>query len=405
MFLTSMSTKKYSSHTLKARYHVIVDYRSGKTNLSKLAIEHQMPRTTVNTILKKAEKIVAEYELGRNPDAKRARTHKFEALNQPLLDYFRLAREHKQQLSGDALLLKARQFARELHLENPDTITTSWISRWKERHSIVCKRLHGEAAAVDNHATESWFSDRLPELLQEFSPDNIFNADETGLFFKCLPDRTHAFKDEMCAGGKRAKDRISVLVTASMTGEKLPLLVIGKSAKPRCFKGLKKLPLNYRFNKKAWMTSEIFSEFCYELDRKMGNQGRKIALVVDNCSAHPAIKNLNNIKLIFLPPNTTAKTQPMDAGVIRCLKAHYRKEIATAQLCAYENNQPLIVDLLRCMHLLLKSWRCVSNIIGNCYRHIRFIQPAVDDLMPGPADTDDEVPLFQEIQMLKCLLL
>ena len=53
------------------------------------------------------------------------------------------------------------------------------------------------------------------------------NADETGLFYKLRPDRTLAFKGEKCSGGKKAKDRLTVLVGASMSGVKLPLLVIG----------------------------------------------------------------------------------------------------------------------------------------------------------------------------------
>ena len=73
-----------------------------------------------------------------------------------------------------------------------------------------------------------------------------------------LTKRTHVFKNDKCVGGKLSKERLIVLVTASMAGEKLPLLVIGKSANPRCFKNVKKLPLPYKSNKKAWMTAAIF---------------------------------------------------------------------------------------------------------------------------------------------------
>ena len=31
-----------------------------------------------------------------------------------------------------------------------------------------------------------------PQLLKEFTAENIFNCDKTGLFYRCLPDRTHA---------------------------------------------------------------------------------------------------------------------------------------------------------------------------------------------------------------------
>ena len=68
---------------------------------------------------------------------------------------------------------------------------------------------------------------------------------------------TSAFLGDKCIGGKKSKDRITVLVGANMTGtEKLPLLVIGKSKKPRCFKGAT-APLDYTANAKAWMTGGI----------------------------------------------------------------------------------------------------------------------------------------------------
>ena len=70
------------------------------------------------------------------------------------------------------------------------------------------------------------------------------------------------------------------------------------------------------FNRKAWMTSAIFERYIQKLDRKFTRQKRKIALILDKCTAHPHISNLDSIKLVFLPPNTTATCQPMDAGVI-----------------------------------------------------------------------------------------
>ncbi|GFV60915.1 tigger transposable element-derived protein 6 [Trichonephila clavipes] len=43
--------------------------------------------------------------------------------------------------------------------------------------------------------------------------------------------------------------------------EKITPLVIGKSAKPRCFKGINSFPTKYRSKKKAWMTTELFNEW------------------------------------------------------------------------------------------------------------------------------------------------
>ena len=45
---------------------------------------------------------------------------------------------------------------------------------------------------------------------------------------------------------------------------------------------------------------------------------------MDNCTTHPHVEQLNSIELIFLPPNATSHTQPMDQGKIRALKVKYR---------------------------------------------------------------------------------
>lgn len=51
-------------------------------------------------------------------------------------------------------------------------------------------------------------------------------------------------------GYKVSNDRITAMVCVNISGEHaLPLLVIGKSNKPRCFKNLVQLPVSYRGRK------------------------------------------------------------------------------------------------------------------------------------------------------------
>jgi len=69
----------------------------------------------------------------------------------------------------------------------------------------------------------------LQDLLKDYEPHNVFNADETALFYKCLPDRTMTFKNEKCHGGKHSKERVTILLATNMSGtEKLKPLIIGK---------------------------------------------------------------------------------------------------------------------------------------------------------------------------------
>ena len=98
--------------------------------------------------------------------------------------------------------------------------------------------------------------------------------------------------------------------------------------------------------------------------------GRKIALLIDNCPAHPSISDLTKVQLVFLPPNTTSVLQPMDQGVIRSLKAHYRGRVVSRLCRALDKTKTLPkISILQAMKILVSSWEAVSaQTIVNCFR-------------------------------------
>ena len=202
--------------------------------------------------------------------------------------------------------------------------------------------------------TVPWNETTLPTLLSNYKLEDIFNADEFGLFYQCLPSKTYHLSGEKCSGGKNSKVRWIGIAATSATEEKLEMFVIDKSKKPRCFKNVKQLPCRYRAQKKSWMTGVLFEEWVRKLDSSFRAQSRKVALLIDNCPAHPEIKNLTNINLIFLPPNTTSLLQPVDQGVIRSLKAHYRKKVVYLCIKVVESNKllPKISILQLMKHLV-----------------------------------------------------
>ena len=145
----------------------------------------------------------------------------------------------------------------------------------------------------------SWKETSLPTLLSNYELKDTYNADEFGLFYKCVINKLYQLKSEKCSGGKLSKIRITGIAAANAVGDKVPMFVIGKSQKPRCFKNVKFLPCQYRNQKKSWMNGALFEEWVRELDRKFASEGRSIALVIYNCPAHPHIENLKSIKLFF----------------------------------------------------------------------------------------------------------
>jgi hypothetical protein len=73
---------------------------------------------------------------------------------------------------------------------------------------------------------------------------------------------------------------------------------------------------------------------------------RKIISLLYNCPAQPVLQNLENIKVVFIPANTTSILQPMDQGDIRNLKCHYRKLLLLRIVESIEKKQDYTVTLL-----------------------------------------------------------
>jgi hypothetical protein len=177
--------------------------------------------------------------------------------------------------------------------------------------------------------------------------------------------------------------------------EKLDLFVIGKSAKPRCFKNVKSLPVIYKSNKKAWMTSKLFEEYMLDLDRKFELEKRKVLMFSDNCPSHPKMQNkLQNIQLEFFPPNMTSTLQPMDLGIIQNLKVHYRKKVLKKCLINMEKNLPSpTVNLLESILILADVWKSdvKCTTIANYFSKAGFY-PEIEILQ----EEDTEINIYEE---------
>ena len=89
------------------------------------------------------------------------------------------------------------------------------------------------------------------DLLSNYGLENISDANEFGLFYQFLPDKSYHLKTEKCLGSKPSKIRITGLAVANAFGNKLPMFVIGKAKNPRCLKNIKKLLCRYRSQRKS----------------------------------------------------------------------------------------------------------------------------------------------------------
>ncbi|CAG4935600.1 unnamed protein product [Colias eurytheme] len=334
-----------------------------------VAEQFGLPMSTLSTIIKNESDIMRKIQNGQSLSCKRRRIAEFPGLEECLLKWFEQCRSQNISINGPLLQEKAQIFSKSLGLVN-FRASNGWLEKFKGRHDLVFKKVCGES--VDNIETCNKWNSELQDLLHGYEPDNIFNADETGLFFKYLPDKSLSFKNDKCHGGKHSKERLTILLGANMSGtEKLSPLVIGKSKKPRCFLRCKSLPLQYEANTKARMTSAIFKNWLINIDKKMAKEKRKILLFLDNCTAHNDIPQMKAVKIHYLP--ATSKLQPMDQGIIKNFKSLYRKEVVRNMLDNIEEKNNSTIDVLQAMRMADKAWRNVTaTTIKNCYVHCGF---------------------------------
>ncbi|XP_037564678.1 tigger transposable element-derived protein 4-like [Dermacentor silvarum] len=385
----------YHVLSVKEKLEIIRTIENGAKK-SAVAREKNLPLTTVCGIWNAREKLRGGS--GSNLKRCRIRDSAFPEVEKALLLWLKKARSMNLPVSGPLLAEKALTFAAQLNCTG-FACSNGWLSRFKARYSIVGKAVCGEAAAADKEGADEWQHNELQEALAAYDAADIFNFDESALFYCLLPDRTLAFKNEKCTGGKHAKNRVSVAFGVNMTGsEKLPLMVIGRYGKPRCFKGAR-LPSDviYKHNKKAWMTAQLFEEYVRQLDRRFAAKKRNVLIVLDNASAHVDLDNLTAIKLLFLPPNTTALAQPLDQGIIRSVKQTYRKNLLRRMLLVMDSGKTYTIDLLGAVHLLAHSWREVQPAtIQNCFARAQFKILEGDDDADG-GDAEDCENLLVEV--------
>ncbi|XP_063241569.1 tigger transposable element-derived protein 6-like [Bacillus rossius redtenbacheri] len=301
------------------------------------------------------------------------------------------------------MLAKADELALKLGLTDFKR-SVGWLNRFKARHGISSHKIVGESASVDPKSVSEWLP-LLQNILSRYQPRDVYNADELGMFYNLLPDRTLAVKGDVCKGAKRSKERLTALLCCNMDGsDKMKPLVIGKSKKPRGFKG-NILHCDYDFNKKAWMNAAVFTKWLRSFDAKMDVMNRKVVLFVDNCPAHPPLDNLRNIELVFLPKNTTSVLQPLDQGIIQQVKLKYREMLVRSMVLQHNIGKEIKKwDMYRATEAIVTSWRALKpEVIANCFRHANFVTP-VDDVPlavtnpENPDDTDDPPTVDAEPQ-------
>ncbi|XP_030007197.1 tigger transposable element-derived protein 6-like [Sphaeramia orbicularis] len=306
-----------------------------------------MKRRTVGDILAQKEKWLESTD--DNP-FRRNRQAKNEGMEKALFLWFSGARARNLPVTDDVLRAKGKELGEKLGVTD-FAYSSGWLTRFKKRFVISNRVISGESAGIDPEAIDAGWR-KAKTVIAKYKPEDVFNMDETGLYYRMLPDRTLTLVTST-KGIKKAKIRISLALTANATGtEKLTPLVIGHAQRP----------------------SHI--------------------VPVDD-DGQP---KLTNVDVHFLPPTTTSHLQPMDAGIIKAFKAHYRRFQVRHMIDAYDAGWPTEIQPNHAIHYVKQAWNAITEkTIVNCWEHVKIFPdrtPAADadvevlDPVPAPLQND-----------------
>jgi len=383
--------------TIEIKKEIVQKYEKGvrQTDLCK---QYNFSKSTIATILKKAD-FYKELDVAKGVSILSYRRNKFtEKMETLLLVWINDIQLKGDSLSQNMICLKAQSIYKDLTQNLPSTSSTKdigeefkaskgWFDKFKNRTGIHSVVRHGEGASANKEAAEK-FVHEFQKLMQSegYRPEQVFNCDETGFFWKKMPKRTFITKEELALPGhKPMKDRLTLLFCANASGDlKIKPLLVYHSENPRVFKQHKvdrhKLNIMWKSNSRAWVTRQFFYEWMTEVfaptvKRYLQEKGlpEKVVLILDNAPAHPPHleENLdeeyNFIKIKFLPPNTTAILQPMDQCVISNFKKLYIKalfercfEVITDTKLTLRDFWKNHFNILHCVRLINQAWGDVS---------------------------------------------
>ena len=218
--------------------------------------------------------------------------------------------------------------------------TRDWYYAFMSRHpKLTLKAPEGmsiaRAMAFNRVNVEVFFKAYCEAKARyEFSPDRIFNMDESGLSTVMKPMKVLCQKGRPVAKQQPSERGLHMTFVGfvNAAGGTIPpvFIIARRRANPQFMRGTTEGSIAL-YSHNGWMTGELFLETLKHLREKTYcSVDNKILLIMDNAECHMNIQAVeyaiqNGIVIVTLPPHTTAKLQPLDVSMYgpfkNCLKA------------------------------------------------------------------------------------
>lgn len=317
----------------------------------------ELPKSTLGDILK--NKAIGQIKDEDGLASKfRSRTCRHPDLENCLYLWFsQMSETNDHPPTNELLIEKAKVFGQMLGIEN-FSYSAGWIDNFKARH-LIKKRIRQahEPGSEDLDLVVKF--NQLQDITKDYPPSEVFSLRWLSLGYNLTPNQTLV----------DCNDTLVVGLCVNADGsEKIKPIIIYKIKRPKCF-GQTFNPNSLAFyyhNSTARMNSFIFINWLKEFNKKMRVEKRNVLLLIDSCASH-AITNedeeeLGNVRVEYLPPNTTSSFQPLDEGVTKIFKTNYRAMLVNKIAHQIEDhNEYTMPDVREAICLIKRAWDLVSK--------------------------------------------
>lgn len=466
-FKFSRSKRPKKGHiflTNEQRQAVCIRAATEKTTQSQLCVWAReafqlagpLNQSTISRILADKDKYIAIE--GNNLNQKR-RTHVEHPELESALSHWLLVSSHTTpRIQGDLIKEKGRVFARLLGVENKISFSNGWLTGFKKRHAMLLAATDasGSAPSLSLAAAAAIAAPAMPgtdsagdvvdattgvsavdfglwtiqQIAQEYHARDIFNVDETGLFYAMTPEKavrrgpntSASAKTANGAASKALKEKLTLLLAVNADGsERFDPIFLGRSkALARESPGVagiatrkeqlqlqlqlqfsKKetdVPFHYCYSARPWLNAVVFQRWLNTLNSHMKIAGRHILLLLDDAPSHVTRGlKLTNVRVVSMP---LGLAQPLDLGITLAFKRRYRKRQMVHALDRLEAGDVDIygVDEAQAMKWVRAAWHDVPKdvVVHSWLQSHVFGDPLVappDESVSLPDEGEDAIDL------------
>jgi hypothetical protein len=326
------------SHTLKQQYRAVTDPKS------KLR-QQVSPSTWRRWLFRVRHRLYNKFKqskINRRRFNGAGDTPLLGEYEYKIVNFIMEKRDKMEAVLDDDIKNEARRIAGLVIPYESFLASPGWFMGFKRRHGIRLRMVTSYSRKYTNAQLNEYqrqYADQLQQVMDDKGIQKAFvwNMDETPMYKDNPPKRTYTACGALDAAVRTTKSertRMTVVLCCSWNGDKLPVLVIRKSEsekEPVLKKYTAKCGEVVYFcgQKKAWNDGRIMVKWINELfSKRPGDKSTPVILTMDNVSFHKkpecaaALLDQKAVVSTF-PPNTTARTQPLD----HCINGVVKKKL------------------------------------------------------------------------------